>query len=200
MLGGWNMSASWSDRLPRCLWVCRYRATFHWNHYRKALVEGPKLPESTEACASVTSAFLQVRRFLCMLWFGVQHLPKHSIFDGVICALLIYAFAGMVCLQSTLRSWECFMMYFYLGNSKVQQWVMHVLSTCWSISQFWNQQYAYLSLMFVMSIDLSWLFSCLMHEFLSTGWEFSHGCLHLCTRFAGHTCGPTTAGAVPCMA
>ena len=30
-------------------------------------------------------------------------------------------------LASTLRSWECSMMYFYLGNSKVQQWVMHVL-------------------------------------------------------------------------
>jgi hypothetical protein len=42
------------------LMFSRYRATFQWSHYRNTLVGNPTLPASTEACASVTSAFLQV--------------------------------------------------------------------------------------------------------------------------------------------
>jgi hypothetical protein len=41
----------------------RYRARFNWEHYTHALTPGTreKLPDKTFACASVTSAFLQVR-------------------------------------------------------------------------------------------------------------------------------------------
>jgi hypothetical protein len=43
---------------------CRYKARFNWEHYTHVLAPGAKesLPEETQACASVTSAFLQVRR------------------------------------------------------------------------------------------------------------------------------------------
>lgn len=39
---------------------CSYRATFQWEHYKRSLYGSPNLPTATEACASVTSAFLQV--------------------------------------------------------------------------------------------------------------------------------------------
>jgi hypothetical protein len=38
----------------------RYKAYFRWSHYQFKLQPGLVLPEETEACASVTSAFLQV--------------------------------------------------------------------------------------------------------------------------------------------
>lgn len=37
-----------------------YKAHFRWAHYTSAVQEGTDMPEGTEACASVTSAFLQV--------------------------------------------------------------------------------------------------------------------------------------------
>ncbi|KAI3426142.1 hypothetical protein D9Q98_008521 [Chlorella vulgaris] len=37
-----------------------YKAHFRWHHYTSPLEQGTDLPEGTEACASVTSAFLQV--------------------------------------------------------------------------------------------------------------------------------------------
>eukprot|EP00887_Chlorella_sp_A99_P004144 scaffold23.g4144.t1 len=37
-----------------------YKAHFRWKHYTSPLAAGTDLPEGTEACASVTSAFLQV--------------------------------------------------------------------------------------------------------------------------------------------
>jgi hypothetical protein len=37
-----------------------YRAHFRWKHYTAPLVDGCELPVGTEACASVTSAFLQI--------------------------------------------------------------------------------------------------------------------------------------------
>ncbi|KAH7624228.1 hypothetical protein Ndes2526B_g01488 [Nannochloris sp. 'desiccata'] len=37
-----------------------YKAHFRWRHYTQELAEGTDQPEGTEACASVTSAFLQV--------------------------------------------------------------------------------------------------------------------------------------------
>jgi len=40
--------------------VYRYKAYFRWGHYPFKLKSGPMLPDETEACASVTSAFLQV--------------------------------------------------------------------------------------------------------------------------------------------
>lgn len=40
---------------------CRYRAHFRWDHYTNKIGEGVQLQNDTEACASVTSAFLQVR-------------------------------------------------------------------------------------------------------------------------------------------
>jgi hypothetical protein len=39
----------------------RYKAYFRWSHYQFKLQPGLVLPEETEACASVTSAFLQVK-------------------------------------------------------------------------------------------------------------------------------------------
>ena len=39
--------------------LCRYKAYFRWGHYPYKLKVGPTLPDETEACASVTSAFLQ---------------------------------------------------------------------------------------------------------------------------------------------
>ena len=39
---------------------CSYKAHFRWKHYTQELAEGTEQPEGTEACASVTSAFLQV--------------------------------------------------------------------------------------------------------------------------------------------
>lgn len=41
----------------------RYKARFNWDHYVHALPQGAReaLPVETQACASVTSAFLQVR-------------------------------------------------------------------------------------------------------------------------------------------
>lgn len=37
-----------------------YKAYFRWDHYCHKIHAGPTLPDETEACASVTSAFLQV--------------------------------------------------------------------------------------------------------------------------------------------
>ena len=37
-----------------------YKAHFRWAHYTSGVQEGTDMPEGTEACASVTSAFLQV--------------------------------------------------------------------------------------------------------------------------------------------
>ena len=45
--------------------MLRYKAYFRWSHYQFKLQPGLVLPEETEACASVTSAFLQV-------WFSVS--------------------------------------------------------------------------------------------------------------------------------
>ena len=41
----------------------RYKARFNWEHYTHAVAPGTRemLPSETQACASVTSAFLQVR-------------------------------------------------------------------------------------------------------------------------------------------
>lgn len=41
----------------------RYKARFNWEHYTHAISPGAReeLPAETHACASVTSAFLQVR-------------------------------------------------------------------------------------------------------------------------------------------
>jgi hypothetical protein len=43
--------------------LCRYRVDFLWQHYAHALQPAVRaaLPASTEACASVTTAFLQAR-------------------------------------------------------------------------------------------------------------------------------------------
>ena len=37
-----------------------YKAHFRWKHYNEELEQGTELPVGTEACASVTSAFLQI--------------------------------------------------------------------------------------------------------------------------------------------
>ena len=49
-------------RVSMNVWCCscRYKAYFRWSHYQFKLQPGLVLPEETEACASVTSAFLQV--------------------------------------------------------------------------------------------------------------------------------------------
>lgn len=41
-----------------------YKAYFRWDHYCHKIHAGPTLPDETEACASVTSAFLQVLQTL----------------------------------------------------------------------------------------------------------------------------------------
>ena len=46
---------------------CRYRAHFRWEHYQHQLAQQMDLPDETEACASVTSAFLQVTSLLVAL-------------------------------------------------------------------------------------------------------------------------------------
>lgn len=40
--------------------IRRYKAHFRWKHYTQAVAEGTEQPAGTEACASVTSAFLQI--------------------------------------------------------------------------------------------------------------------------------------------
>lgn len=40
--------------------LCRYKAYFRWDHYTNDVAPGIELPEGTEACPSVTSAFLQI--------------------------------------------------------------------------------------------------------------------------------------------
>ena len=44
--------------------LCRYKAHFRWKHYTEELHEGVEKPLGTEACASVTSAFLQILNFV----------------------------------------------------------------------------------------------------------------------------------------
>lgn len=39
---------------------CSYKAYFRWEHYAHPVIEGTTLPDETEPCASVTSAFLRV--------------------------------------------------------------------------------------------------------------------------------------------
>lgn len=43
--------------------VSRYKARFNWDHYPHPMIPGAResLPDETHGCASVTSAFLQVR-------------------------------------------------------------------------------------------------------------------------------------------
>lgn len=48
----------------------RYKAYFRWDHYSYKIHAGPTLPDETEACASVTSAFLQVRAFVVVCGGG----------------------------------------------------------------------------------------------------------------------------------
>lgn len=55
----------WCHRGP-CA-CCRYRAHFRWEHYQHQLAQQMDLPDETEACASVTSAFLQVTSFVVAL-------------------------------------------------------------------------------------------------------------------------------------
>jgi len=40
--------------------ACSYKAHFRWQHYTEGLHPGTEQLDGTEACASVTSAFLQV--------------------------------------------------------------------------------------------------------------------------------------------
>ena len=51
----------------------RYKAYFRWSHYQFKLQPGLVLPEETEACASVTSAFLQVQFCLSTCDVAVKH-------------------------------------------------------------------------------------------------------------------------------
>ncbi|KAK9829398.1 hypothetical protein WJX72_005590 [[Myrmecia] bisecta] len=54
-----------------------YKAYFRWSHYPHKLLEGPTLPLETEACASVTSAFLQVLSVLYNVETGRLSEPRN---------------------------------------------------------------------------------------------------------------------------
>ena len=63
-----RMPATWGPALPdapparRSPHLRSYKAYFRWNHYSFKLRNGTQqLPTETDACASVTAAFLQVR-------------------------------------------------------------------------------------------------------------------------------------------
>lgn len=54
-----------------------YKAHFRWKHYTQELAEGTEQPEGTEACASVTSAFLQVLATVHNVECSRLHKPRN---------------------------------------------------------------------------------------------------------------------------
>lgn len=64
-------------RLSDDLLPLRYKAHFRWQHYPYSVIGASPLPVQTEACASVTSAFLQVLAILHNAESGREESPRN---------------------------------------------------------------------------------------------------------------------------